>query len=239
MLKIIEQLLIQFEDAEIKYCHWKSNMELASACHGEGDLDFLFDRKQGAQVSKILLDHGFKRAESNIDRQYPGLDDYFGYDIESGKLVHLQAHFQLVSGQPITKNYRFSIEQQMLNQLRLHDDTKVPIPVPTLEAAVHIFRTLIKLGWSYSARPTSLQRHLHKASKELEFLLPNGVSDFDDNLFTATFPHIDIKLFVDLIEAMSAQMSLFVWYRYRIRICLLYTSPSPRDATLSRMPSSA
>ena len=27
--------------------------------------------------------------------------------------------------------------------------------------------------------------------------------------------------------------------RYRMRGCLLYTSPSPRDATLSRMPSSA
>jgi len=26
---------------------------------------------------------------------------------------------------------------------------------------------------------------------------------------------------------------------YHIYICLLYTSPSPRDATLSRMPSSA
>ena len=27
--------------------------------------------------------------------------------------------------------------------------------------------------------------------------------------------------------------------RYSYHICLLYTSPSPRDATLSRMPSSA
>ena len=27
--------------------------------------------------------------------------------------------------------------------------------------------------------------------------------------------------------------------RYRLKTCLLYTSPSPRDATLSRMPSSA
>ena len=27
--------------------------------------------------------------------------------------------------------------------------------------------------------------------------------------------------------------------QYEIRTCLLYTSPSPRDATLSRMPSSA
>ena len=32
------------------------------------------------------------------------------------------------------------------------------------------------------------------------------------------------------------------WYNahlHEFRICLLYTSPSPRDATLSRMPSSA
>ena len=27
--------------------------------------------------------------------------------------------------------------------------------------------------------------------------------------------------------------------RARVKVCLLYTSPSPRDATLSRMPSSA
>ena len=29
------------------------------------------------------------------------------------------------------------------------------------------------------------------------------------------------------------------WWHEGTRICLLYTSPSPRDATLSRMPSSA
>ena len=28
-------------------------------------------------------------------------------------------------------------------------------------------------------------------------------------------------------------------FKHKFRICLLYTSPSPRDATLSRMPSSA
>ena len=28
-------------------------------------------------------------------------------------------------------------------------------------------------------------------------------------------------------------------FKYKVKTCLLYTSPSPRDATLSRMPSSA
>ena len=40
----------------------------------------------------------------------------------------------------------------------------------------------------------------------------------------------DIELFVQKEDAIEAKLVL---------ICLLYTSPSPRDATLSRMPSSA
>ena len=32
---------------------------------------------------------------------------------------------------------------------------------------------------------------------------------------------------------------LFTWYFQSIGICLLYTSPSPRDLSTSRMPSSA
>ena len=30
-----------------------------------------------------------------------------------------------------------------------------------------------------------------------------------------------------------------LWLKYHLRVCLLYTSPSPRDRTRSRMPSSA
>ena len=40
------------------------------------------------------------------------------------------------------------------------------------------------------------------------------------------------------ITITSAATTCF-WKKNQINICLLYTSPSPRDATLSRMPSSA
>ena len=39
-------------------------------------------------------------------------------------------------------------------------------------------------------------------------------------------------------DLMSLGM-LYLEFRDAVRDCLLYTSPSPRDATLSRMPSSA
>ena len=40
------------------------------------------------------------------------------------------------------------------------------------------------------------------------------------------------------ITITSAATTCF-WREHRINICLLYTSPSPRDGLLSRMPSSA
>ena len=43
-----------------------------------------------------------------------------------------------------------------------------------------------------------------------------------------------------LFDSFEARVALAKQFRiYRPKICLLYTSPSPRDATLSRMPSSA
>ena len=49
----------------------------------------------------------------------------------------------------------------------------------------------------------------------------------------------------DEVENIKDMMRVFtgiqeVWYTaYKEKICLLYTSPSPRDGLLSRMPSSA
>ena len=53
-----------------------------------------------------------------------------------------------------------------------------------------------------------------------------------------------IKSFVDVLEHSSEQaeqLSLLIHFKGKavVKTCLLYTSPSPRDATLSRMPSSA
>ena len=40
-------------------------------------------------------------------------------------------------------------------------------------------------------------------------------------------------------STLSQQLAKNIFKRKRYKVCLLYTSPSPRDATLSRMPSSA
>ena len=50
----------------------------------------------------------------------------------------------------------------------------------------------------------------------------------------------DHKLILDLTTKVEMPASFFIPLTgVLMMICLLYTSPSPRDATLSRMPSSA
>ena len=61
---------------------------------------------------------------------------------------------------------------------------------------------------------------------------------FGDSVNVARFDQQKFKIFESLTEK---QLSFF-WRPEEIDVskdCLLYTSPSPRDATLSRMPSSA
>ena len=50
--------------------------------------------------------------------------------------------------------------------------------------------------------------------------------------FPVTLKMIDIESNSDLFEKYKAKIPV-------VRICLLYTSPSPRDLSTSRMPSSA
>ena len=65
-----------------------------------------------------------------------------------------------------------------------------------------------------------------------------------DYTFIKTTPDIDQALlqFIDVMNLLDPLLHfshIFVDNRVQICTCLLYTSPSPRDGLLSRMPSSA
>ena len=85
-----------------------------------------------------------------------------------------------------------------------------------LEMALPLVEGVEKLSESFAARLGSVNNGtLSIASGEatLLYILPELIKEF-----SSKFPQVDVRLH---------------------NVCLLYTSPSPRDATLSRMPSSA
>lgn len=218
MLEIVTKLVAALQDNGIKFCHWKSNIDLVEACEGKGDIDLLVSKSQYAEVTAILLKLGFKRLESNIDRQYPGLEDYIAYDRRADRFLHLQVHYQLVTGQSLIKNYHFSIEALMLDNLRPSEIQGLPIPNANLELLLHVCRTFIKLGPKTVFRPARFQRHKQSAAKELSFLMADGEQEPDRTLTALAMPNMPYPLLLKAIAAIANDFSAAQWLLVRSQI---------------------
>src|SRR5687767_2888111 len=90
--------------ATVRYCHWKSSDMLARSARGENDLDLLVHREDAQQFHAVLARLGFRHAAAPGCREHPGVSHHYGLDRDTGRLVHIHAHFLLVVGDDTTKN---------------------------------------------------------------------------------------------------------------------------------------
>src|SRR5512142_1764420 len=97
-LRLVAELCAALSVEGIDYCHWKSNPFLDRSASGDNDLDLLVSRRHTNEFTRILNSLGFKEALSPAHEALPGVRNYYGYDIQTGRLVHIHAHFQLVLG---------------------------------------------------------------------------------------------------------------------------------------------
>lgn len=111
-LALIESLLELFHREQVLYCHWKSTEHLGASLSGDTDLDILFNSRE--ELEPVLQQLGFKKFQPVWQKQYSHIDDYIGLDLESGKLVHLHAHFRLTLGEAYLKSYQLPFEEAIL-----------------------------------------------------------------------------------------------------------------------------
>jgi len=215
MLDIVRQLFADLDELDLAYCHWKSNIDLGAACNGEGDLDLLIAREDYACAVRVLLASGFKRMVSKMDRRFPGMEDFLGHDLQTGELVHVQAHVQLITGQALTKNLHFPFEALYLETRDRDKTLGVPIPNRSMEALIHCCRTFTKLGLSIQCRPALFRRHLHKASEEMSYLLPGGISELNISLVSRAMPEFQSGEFEAAASAILNRASLTEWRSMR------------------------
>lgn len=140
------RLMASFFDAlrwrGVRYCHWKSNLRLSHGLRGQTDLDLLVDPAHRRTFGQVLAEHGARRVRAAPGREYPAVENYLAFDQESGRLLHLHVHYQLVLGEQFVKNYRLPLEEQFLSSARLRQG--VYVPAPELELIVLSLRALLK-----------------------------------------------------------------------------------------------
>ena len=199
-LDLIFRLCTSLKRENINYCHWKSNNALDRSANGENDIDLLISRADGARFSEILYRLGFKQAKAPVDKQMPSVLDYFGYDQPSDKWVHVHAHYQLIMGDDMTKNFRLAIEDPYLESVAW--DGLFKIPAIEFEYIVFVIRMVLKHS-TWDAILSRQGKLKMSEQKELAYLQENIDQERVDRILKDHLPFVDRELFNNSVLALQ------------------------------------
>lgn len=143
-LAVLRALFDRLHAENIRYCHWKSNEHLLASFTGATDVDVLFDRRAIIPLTRILGAVGFKRFVVKPGRGYPGVEDYVGFDGDTGALTHLHVHYQLTLGEKFLKGHRLPWEERYLTSRVWDPEFDVYVADPHLELVVLLVRMVMK-----------------------------------------------------------------------------------------------
>ena len=167
----------------------------------------------------------------------PGIGVFAGYNINDKWGVQAEVNFRKGFIQPFTPK---ADRDEFLN---------LPIPVSSESTAYDrvvnnqdvIARSLTVLEFPILAKYKLNEKHSVMAGIRPSWIYvkdPNSDNNSADSSLNAIYEKWDVGMSVGYEVQLSKRVAVNFRYNQGVT-CLLYTSPSPRDATLSRMPSSA
>ena len=204
-LALVIKLCKALEVEQIDYCHWKSNEALARSASGDNDLDLLVSRADAELFTTILFRLGFRETQENADKRLPGVLNYFGYDLEGDRIVHIHLHYQLVLGNDLSKNYRIPIERPYLDSATQAGLFRVP--APEFELVIFILRMVLK----HSTWDSILMGHRALSPserREFESLATAENLEKAKRVLDQHLPYVDHALFAACVQAIQPGCSL-------------------------------
>jgi thymidylate kinase len=226
VVDIVAKLCQVLEQESINYCHWKSNLAIDRSASGENDLDLLIDRADVQRFTGILARLGFIETRVSPESQLPGVLDYYGYDRDTDKFIHVHTHYQLVLGHDRTKNYRLPIEEAFLASATQEELFR--IPTPEFEFIVLVIRLMLKYS-TWEVLLFGKGKIPKSARQEFEDLQPRVNWTQIDEYLRKYLPYIDRSLFDACVQSIQENSSLPT--RLRVgRQLLKALEPHTRDA---------
>ncbi len=144
MLNIARELFVSWNDKEIMYCHWKSNEHLVAGLDGETDLDVYILPKDRERAEGLLLACKYIKFVPQKGARYSMVDEWIGFDNETGKLVHVHLHYQIITGTKFNKEYIFPVDDVMIETRILDDENSVYVTSRELELIILYSRVCLK-----------------------------------------------------------------------------------------------
>jgi thymidylate kinase len=204
-LKKIDELFKSLQGNNIRYCHWKSNLALDKSLLGQTDIDLLIDRKSAGIFRMALSQLCFRPTYQKGVGSFPSVEHYFSLDEDTGGLVHVHAYYRAITGESLAKNYRFPIEEMLLQNLRYVSD----VPVPTQSAELVVFTLRMMLKHTSVMEILLLSRYWDDVQKEIKWLLEPEAIEKSGKLLQSWLPAIDKDLFSECVRALQSAEPLF------------------------------
>jgi thymidylate kinase len=183
-LRVVRELFDNVEREGIHYCLWKGSEHLGESLSGQGDLDLLVDQSQDARFESILGELGYKRFISQAWASYPGIEDWIGFDPDTGKLVHLHLYYKLMLGTRFVKEYHLPWENLILESAIKDSEYKVFIADPNLELILLCVQIGLNNTLSDFGSFIPGQRPLVKGFNEKYSFLMKRIDEYLINKFT-------------------------------------------------------
>lgn len=210
VLSLVKELCRVLQTADIVYCHWKSNAALEQSASGDNDLDLLVGRTDVQRFTETLCGLGFKPAHDPSEQPMPGVLDYYGYDKEADRFVHVHAHYRLLLGHDATKNYHLPIESSYLEDAVQGDLFRVP--APEFELVLLVIRMVLKHStWDAilgrQGTLSAAERH-EMAYLESQVSRPGVVGVLEEH-----FPYLDVQLFDACVQSLRPDCPFLIRVR--------------------------
>lgn len=153
---IVSLLFASLEKENIGHCLWKTN-RILKMLTGFSDIDLLIDKSKAYPAEIALLKLGFKRFITEPWYRFPGVEDWIGCDPDTGKLIHVHLHYQILIGLRFVKEQRVPWEKLILETAIMHPIFNIYTINPALEVILMTLRagaetTSIGLILSYLSR---------------------------------------------------------------------------------------
>lgn len=172
-LRIALRLFDGWNKNQVRYCHWKSNEHLLEGLWGDTDLDILCDEKQTDLIEKVFRETGYLRLTSQFGSRYPGVEDWLGCDEETGRLIHIHLHYDIITGHQGMKEYSLQWTKLALETRILNETYDIYVIDPTLELILLYSRIGLKATREKINKARNNQFHLSVGDiKEIEYLRP-------------------------------------------------------------------
>lgn len=215
MLTKIQKLVEELNTTGARYCHWKSNSSLSQSLAGQTDIDLLVHRRDADAFRSTLSQLCFRPAIMQIGEAFPSVEHYFALDRETGTLAHVHAYYRVITGESLSKNYHFPLEEMLLQNVREIDSIRVP--VKSAELVVFTLRMMLK--HTSLVELIMLARDWKQVNLELAWLLESNSMDEALKLVEQWLPALDIELFSECITALQLPAGLFrrILLSFRLR----------------------